>query len=504
VIRSTIGVTAISLLGVVLSFGAQFTIGVTFGASAQTDVFFVAATVPMLATTIFTSLVVTGLVPAIIDSRFRQSEDASWKLASTVLTVGLIVLCAFAVAATAAAPHIVALQAPGFGPQERADAVRLLRLNCPVVVLFGMAQMTMAVHNARDRYVLPAASAWFPPIGMAFAAAFFGRQYGIGSVVIGQAVGAAVQLAWNAHGLVGRRGLRPMFDRSAEGLQTMSRMGGPLLLGTILYQSLPMVERIFASKLPVGRITHLSIAQRLGALVGPLLVTGLSVTLYSRLSIRRSQDDVAGARHTLAVILRVFVLVCAPMVLLSPFYSLPLVRLLFEHGAFTRGDAVSVANVLPFYILGLSLSAFGTLIARGYYGILNDTITLTGCSIIGFIVYVLVARFSLEARGYFALAAAQAAYWTTAVVLAGELLRRKLGGSLRPMLRACAQAFLGSIVVAIPAALATTRLAPLAALLVVAICFAAYIGILWLVFQSEEISMLARRILQRPSAVTIH
>lgn len=426
--RSTLIVTLLSLATLVLSFAGQLVLAACFGASAETDAYFVATTLPMLIVNLLASVASTALVPIFIELRVKKDETAAWRLASALNLLLLFGLLLLAVAGGIFAERVIRMTAPGLLGDQLVLATRLLRWSLPVLLLMAFSQIAIGLHHVDGRFAIPALSMILPPLGMVFGGIAFNRSLGIYALVVGQLLGALGQvwvLVWH---VVGPRRLWWLVNARVSGLGTAVGMVLPLLLGGTLYLLMPVIERFFASGLPVGTITHLSIASRLGNLAPPLLASGLATTSFPRIAKQMAHGDRNGALTTLSLALRLFVIAGIPVVVLSPLYALPLTRLLFERGAFTAVDSAAVAGYVPLYLAALTAGACGSVIARGFYGLLQDTRTISINSAAHLGVYVILCAGLTPALGALGLAMAQAVFWVSGVGVATLLLRWRLHG----------------------------------------------------------------------------
>ena len=204
-------------------------------------------------------------------------------------------------------------------------------------------------------------------------------------------------------------------------------MMAPYALGGFAYQLVPVVERCFGSRLPAGSISYLSIANRIGNSLMPLLVVGLATTLFTRLAAHGALRDVEGGRQTLSVALRVLAVIAVPIAVFSPFYAEPLVRLLLQRGRFGPSDASAVAAVVPFYVLGSTALGCGMLVERGFHSLLKNTLTPSINVVANMLAYVVLSAFLAPRLGYAGLAVSFAFFWCSTMLMSSLLLRRRLG-----------------------------------------------------------------------------
>lgn len=425
--RSTLTVTLLSLAYAALSLGAQLVIAYVHGAGRETDAYFVAVTLSFLFVTIVAAVGPTALVPIFVESRTERGEAAAWSFASTLVAGFACLLCVLAVSSFLWAKPLIGLAAPGLEPAQRGLAAALLRVCAPTIVFMGLSMVLTGIYQARSAFAVPAASMLLIPVGTMVGAALFSSTVGIRAAAFGQAAGALAQVLVLGVPLVRPTRLWiPRVEARIE-LALAVRMMAPYALGGFAFQAAPMIERFFGSVLPTGSISYLSIANRIGNSLLPLLVAGLATTLFTRLAAHGAVRDLEGARQTLSLSLRALAVIAVPIALFSPFYADPLVRVLFLRGRFAESDAAAVAAVVPFYVLGSTALGCGTLVERGFHSLLKDTLTPSVNVAVNMLLYVVACAFLAPRLGYAGLAVAYAFFWCSTMLMSALLLRHRLG-----------------------------------------------------------------------------
>jgi putative peptidoglycan lipid II flippase len=425
--RSTMAVTFFSLANAGLALGAQLVIAYVHGAGRETDAYFVAITFSFLLVSIVATVGPTALVPIFVESRAQRGEAAAWSFASTLVAGFAAILIVFAASSFWWARPLIGLAAPGLEPAQRRLAAALLQGCTPIIVFMGLSTVLRGIYQARSDFAAPAASMLLIPLGTMVGAALLSSTIGIRAAVFGQAAGSLAQLLVLAVPLVRPSRLWiPRVEARIE-LALAVRMMTPYALGGFAYQALPMIERFFGSVLPTGSISYLSIANRIGNSLLPLLVAGLATTMFTRLAAQGAVRDLEGARESLSLSLRVLAVIAVPIALLSPFYADPLVRILFVRGRFAAADAAAVATVVPFYVLGSTALGCGTLVERGFHSLLKDTLTPSVNVGVNVVLYVVACALLAPRFGYAGLAVAFAFFWCSTMLMSALLLRRRLG-----------------------------------------------------------------------------
>jgi len=125
----------------------------------------------------------------------------------------------------------------------------------------------------------------------------------------------------------------------------------PMVAGAACMGSTELVDYIMATPLGAGSVSALHYGIKLTALIIGTGSLALGTTVLPYFSQMIARQDWQTLRHTLKTYSRLVLvgslLVTAGVVI----FSVPLVRLLFQHGAFTESDTRLVSQIQTFYVL---------------------------------------------------------------------------------------------------------------------------------------------------------
>src|SRR3954454_11259416 len=218
-----------------------------FGATAATDAFVVASSVPQIVYDLLVGGAISAaLVPIFVDA--HEDEERLWRLLSTILTLVALMLTGVAVVLALAAPLVVDLLASGLSAPGRAAAIPMVRVMLVAVVLQGLAGVLTAVLYAKRRVTLPAFAVAVYNGGIIVTALLWHQVLGVYALVLGVVIGAAGQLILQLWGLVGLR-YRPTLDLQSPEVRAILRLYGPVALGMVVTIVGIVIDRNLASSL---------------------------------------------------------------------------------------------------------------------------------------------------------------------------------------------------------------------------------------------------------------
>lgn len=431
-------VSVLTLASRVTGLVREALIAGAFGASALTDAFNVAWRIPNLLRRLFAEgAFAQAFVPILAATRERDGGPATHELVDAVGTVLLWALIATVALGVAAAPVVVWLVASGL--QRFDDAVWMTRAMFPYIGLISMVSLAAGILNTWRRFALPAATPVLLNLAVIGAtlwgAPWFGRQgiQPIYAVACGTLVGGVLQLviqlpALRRIGYLPRLRLAPHGVAAAwhhPGVRRVLAQMAPAVLGVSVAQISLLINTHIASRLAVGSVSWLNLADRLMELPTALLGVALGVVLLPQLSAAQARGDDDAYSAMLDWGLRLVALLALPCAVALIVFGQPMLAVLFHHGRFTANDVVQSAAPLMGYGVGLLGIVAVKVLAPGFYA-RQDIRTPVRIAIA---VLVLTQLFNLVLVPWLAHSALTLSIGIGALINAGWLLRglRRLG-----------------------------------------------------------------------------
>jgi len=159
------------------------------------------------------------------------------------------------------------------------------------------------------------------------------------------------------------------FDLHHPALRRIALMMFPMMLGIAVFQFNQIVNRFLASFLPQGSVSYLYYADRFFELPLGLFAVSLGVAVlpsFSRLVTEGNMDEFAeGVNFSLRMIMFITLPAMVGLIILR----LPILNLIFQHGAFTHHSTLMTAQALLCY--SFSIWAYGgiNVLSRAFYAL---------------------------------------------------------------------------------------------------------------------------------------
>ena len=365
-----------TLLSRLLGLIREQLFALTLGSSAQAEAFVIAYRIPNLLRDLFAEGALSAAFIPAYSRADTESAERGFALARRMLTLLFLVLTFICGLGVVAAPLIVDAIASGFASFEGKSelATSLTRIMMPILPFVSFAAVAMGMLNSRDRFGLPSlAPALFNVVNIAVAAGLHLTGLTKDQVAYGWAVGAllgsAAQFLVQWPGLIREGfGFRPDFNFKDPLIRDILTNMAPASIALAAVQINIFISSDFASTQP-GAVAWLGYAFRLLYLPMGLFGVAVGTIAGARLSRLLASGKPGDAHAQIAQALRLLLFLTLPSAIGLILAGRPIVRLIYQHGAFTAIDTAAVARALAWMSLGLVAYASTKVFIPYFYAI---------------------------------------------------------------------------------------------------------------------------------------
>lgn len=419
----------------VLGAARDIAIADFLGASAVSDAFWIAFTIPNTFRRFVADEGLTGaLIPAIAQAEAEEGEPAARQLGGSVLVALLLANVVLIGLGELGAEWVVRAFAYAFteDPEQLALTVSMTRWLFPFLAMVSVVSWAEGLLNHRGHFFLPKLAPGLVSAGIVTSVLFLGDAFAqpVYAVVAGTLVGGMVHVLVVLPPLVAGWGTVPLsFALGSSRLHGVLRELGKVVVIGLMAQVNILVLRQLAASQGTGAITWYWNANRIVDLAQGMIAVAIGSALLPTLSqaVASADWDRVRADITRALRLAGFLLVPAAAILLA--FSQPVTAILFRHGKFTwehvEWTALTLVVLVPYF-----LSLAGINIVKKVYFALEDRNTLLAVGVVG-VLLTAGLGFALSIPwGLPGLAAALSVSTVVQLVAYVVLLRRRLGTHL--------------------------------------------------------------------------
>lgn len=382
-LRATSTIGGLTLVSRVLGMVRDMLMARYVGAGLASDAFLIAWRLPNLFRALFAEGAFAAVFVPFFNRRMAEAgaEDESAGLkaavdfAGQVLSVLFPFLAVFTVVMMALTGPIVWAMTGGFpdgGPEKFALAKHLTQITFPYLGLISLVSLLGGILNSLNRFWVNAAAPILLNICMIAALLFFRGQSEVATAqtqAIAVTVSGVLQLIWliwscRAAGVRLKLGL----PRLSPDVKKLLWLIGPAAVGQGAIQFNLLVSTSLAARfLPEGAVSYLYYADRLNQLPLGLLGIGVGTAILPLLSRQIGGGNVEAASHTQNRALELAFFLSLPAAIALVISATPLVRGVFQHGAFTAADTLGTASALAAFSLGVPAYVLIKVLTPGFY-----------------------------------------------------------------------------------------------------------------------------------------
>ena len=360
-LKSALTVSGLTLVSRVTGVIRDMLIARFFGASAETDAFYVAFRLPNMLRRLFAEgAFQQAFVPMLADVKER-SEGEAGTFIDHVFTVLALSVFAASILGVVAAPLLVWAIASGLAsaPEAFDLASALTRFMFPYIAFMALTALAASVLNTWKRFAVPAVTPVLLNLSFIGCTVLLAPRMAepIWALAVAVILGGVLQLGTQYMALcrlgirVRPRGLR---DSLADGdVRRVLKLMVPALFGVGVAQLSILINTNIASHLGKGAVTWLNYADRLMEFPTALLGVALGTVLLPGLSSAYAKGDTSRYNSLLDRGLRLVVLVAVPAAVGLWLTSEALVSFLFQGRSFTPDDVSQTALAVVGYSVGL-------------------------------------------------------------------------------------------------------------------------------------------------------
>ena len=359
IFRNISEVSGLTLVSRILGLFRDMLIAGVFGAGIQSDAFFMAfRPFDLLRKTFSDGIMTIAFVP-VFSTYLEQGKpgQARAMFMSALVLISLISVLLVMVG-MAFAPLITGFMAPGFkaDPYQFGLTALLFKIMMPYLWFVMLVSLSMGVLNSHGHFRVPALTPVFFNLVVILAtlaaATFFNLN--IIFLAVGVGMGGLIQVFLQIPFLIKFVGTGPFsFKMLHPGIVRAGKMTLPSIIGAASYQINILIASFFASCMMEGSVSFLYYSDRLVQFPLALFGGAFSAVLLPNLSRGFVSGQLAEMSTVFedGVCLVLFVTIPSMTGLMA--IHEPVVKLLFEQGAFDSNAAAHTAECLFFLVTGL-------------------------------------------------------------------------------------------------------------------------------------------------------
>jgi putative peptidoglycan lipid II flippase len=404
-----------------------------YGISGPMSAFTIAFQVPNLVRSLFADAALQpAFVPVFTEQLEQKNYREAFRLASTLLLIVTLVLGAITALFVLAAPLIMPLFAPGFEGEIKDLTISLSQVLFPILILLGMSGIVVGILNSYDRFGAFAIAPLFWNLTiiavLVLVAPLFHGQNRIYAYAVGILAGTLVQLLIPVFDL---RNTPFKFSWSFEwrhpGVRRVLLLMLPVTISLGLINFNLLINSFFGSLVSEQSPAAIDKAFRIYQLPQGIFSVAIATVLFPTLARYATRGAIDDLRATMANGMRqiLFVLVPAAAAILA--LSEPMIRLVYQRGAFDAAETTLVATALFWFAFSLPTNGLYLLQTRTFFSLQRPWMA-TSIAGLDLAISTVAAWALYKPFGTGGIVAGTGIGTSAAAIAQAVVLRRELGG----------------------------------------------------------------------------
>ncbi|MDQ5901087.1 MAG: putative peptidoglycan lipid flippase [Patescibacteria group bacterium] len=412
-------------------FGASNTLGIYNYASILPDTIFQLTIASALA---------SAFIPVFSDYLVKGKEKEGHKMASTLLSAGLVIFLILSILLSIFAPASLGIfnLDSNFSSADMILMTNLMRIIIFGQMLFIIGTFFTALLQSYNHFFIPGIAAALYNLGIIVGIAIFHPFLGIYSAPVGVILGGLIFILCQIP-LARKLGFsfKPSLSYlKSEGIQKILHLMWPRTIQVSIQQAGTIsIAAIIAFMVDPGRM-HLLFDYAKVIMFAPVSLIGFSIAQASFPILSREKNNLEQFKMTFLTSLKQMLYLILPISAIILVLRIPIVRLLYGADMFDWEATVLTGRTLAFLSLSIFAQGLIVLFYRAFYALHNSLVPLISSAFstitLMFLGYILVV---LNHQGIESIALAFSVSNIVQLIILFFLLNRKVGGfEKRPLL----------------------------------------------------------------------
>ncbi|MBK5219060.1 MAG: murein biosynthesis integral membrane protein MurJ [Thermoleophilia bacterium] len=404
-----------------------------YGISGPMSAFTIAFQVPNLIRSLFADAALQpAFVPVFTEQLEQKNYREAFRLASTLLLIVTMVLGVITAFFVVAAPLLMPIFAPGFKGEILDLTITLSQVLFPILILLGISGVVVGILNSYDRFGAFAIAPLFWNLTiiavLVIVEPMLSGQDRIYAYAIGILAGTLVQLlipAWDLRNTPFK--FNWSFEWRHPGVRRVLLLMLPVTISLGLINFNLVINSFFGSLVSDEAPAAIDKAFRIYQLPQGIFSVAIATVLFPTLARFASRGAIADLRATLANGMRQILFVLLPAAAAVLALSEPMIRLVYQRGAFDSAETTLVATALFWFAFSLPTNGVYLLLTRTFFSLQRPWMA-TGLAGMDLVVSAVAALLLYKPYGVGGIVAGTGIGTSTAMIAQAVILRRELGG----------------------------------------------------------------------------
>jgi len=355
------------VLGKFIAFAKDIVISTYFGASTDTDAFFIALNITSILFIAFYSTVSLVFLPLYNETKIKHGLQATNLFSSNIINIYLLISFIIVLLGIYFAPEFVNLINASSNPTNIDLTIMLLRIMVLSFVFSIFISFMTSIQLSNEQYISPHLVPIINNLIVVIAIVILAPKYGIYVPAVAGVVAWIIQAP--LHKWIVRKNFNYIFHLNLkdESIKKMGLLFLPAFLGIFIDQTNIMVDTILASGLHEGSVSALNYANRLISFASGIFVMAIMSIMYPMFSKYIVNEEHEKLNNSIRTSIRLLLLVMLPITAIVFVFHHEIVSIVFQRGKFDESATQITSSVFFFYSIGIIFLGLRELFNKVFY-----------------------------------------------------------------------------------------------------------------------------------------
>ena len=410
---------AITLIGKLLGLVRDQFLAGNYSVGMEASAFLTASRIPRIFfDVVFASAISASFIPVFNEYMKKKGREEAFRLSNNFITLIGILTTIITVLGIIFSPQLTQLFASGFDAETAELCTQLLRILFPATIFTGIAFCFVGVLQSMDEFNVPAAMSIASNLVIIIYYLLFNSRFGIYGLTVAFLIGWAMQAIIQIPSLL-KKGYRyrPYIKINDEGIKKIVLLMLPVMVSTWVQPINLSINTKFASGLFNGSgVSAVEYANTVYSIIVGVFVLSIVNVIFPRLSRMLIDNENEGFSKTISATIEAMAFLIIPMMVGLMVLSEPVIKLIYQRGAFDDFALSITSRALFFFALGMPGFGIQSVLSRAFYAQKNGKAPLIS-GLISILINIALCMALTEKFDVGGLAAASAISQTAAAVL---------------------------------------------------------------------------------------
>lgn len=380
--KMTISIITIGIASKILGFTKGVLQASNIGCCFNTDSYFVAFMAATLIAEIIGEGISTSMVPVLLKIETKEGKEKKLDYVNNMLNITVLTSFVLIFFTWLLSPIIIKVMARGFDQESYKVTLDLMKLGLPIIFFIMVRAIFVAFLQSNHAFKAGAKSwIYYNIVYIVYLVIF--SDFGTYGLMIAGIVASASQLIPTVSASINMGyKYKRILDYKNVFLREMLIIIIPMLLGLSINRVNLFIDNTIASGLPSKSISLLNYADDIIQLILGMFITAIVTVLFPIIAQKYNSGDMEAAKKIINQGMGIIIKIVVPVTMTLIVLSEPIVRALFERGAFGSESTVLTSEILVYYSLGLGSMALILILTKIYYA-MHDSVTPMKFAFIG-------------------------------------------------------------------------------------------------------------------------